>query len=80
MDTDESADEYDESDAPPASTTMAVKKGARCPVCNARFTQSKNARPECGERSAKSNLERHAQKKGEDGDEAHMAVARKHRE
>ena len=70
MDADESDDEYNDSDTSPVNTTMASKKGAMCPVCNARFTQSENARPECGERSAKSNLERHAQKKGEDGDEA----------
>ena len=76
MDTDESDDEYDDSDPPSANTTMALKKGARCRVCNARFKQSKNARPECRERSAKSNLERHAQKNGDDGDEAHMAVAK----
>ena len=50
MDTDASDDEYDDSDTPPVNTTMASKKGARCPVCNARFKQSKNARPECGER------------------------------
>ena len=78
MDTDESDDEYDEdndSDTPPVNTTMSLVKGARCPICNARFRPSKNARPGCEERSAKSNLERHAQKKGEDGDAAHMSVA-----
>ena len=42
MDTDESDDEYDDSDTPPVNTTMASKKGARCPVCNARLKQSKN--------------------------------------
>ena len=78
MDTDESNDGHDEnddSDTPPVNTTMPLVKGARCPICNARFKPSKNARPGCGERSAKSNLERHAQKKGEDGDAAHMSVA-----
>ena len=77
-DTDGSDDEYDEqhdSDTPPVNTTMPLVKGARCPVCNARFKQCKNARPGCEERSAKWNLERHAQKKAEDGDASHMLVA-----
>ena len=64
---------------PPANTTSAgattaaqPKRGAKCPVCQAKFRQCKNARPECAERSAKSNLERHCATKG---DEPHRAVA-----
>ena len=64
---------------PPANTTAAEattaaqpKKGAKCPVCQAKFRQCKNARPECAERSAKSNLERHCTTKG---DAPHRAVA-----
>ena len=80
--TDVNDDEYDDmgdamSDTPPtntiaakASTAVEPKKDARCPVCNARFKQSKNARPDCGERLAKSNLERHGQNKGREKREA----------
>ena len=78
MDTDESDDEYDEdsdSDTPPVNNTMPLVKGARCPVCNAKFKPCKNVRPGCEERSAKWNLERHTQRKEEDGDASHMSVA-----
>jgi hypothetical protein len=56
VDTDERDDEYDEdsdSDTPPVNNTMPLVKGARCPVCNAKFKPCKNARPGCEERSAK---------------------------
>jgi hypothetical protein len=77
-DTDGSDDEYYEeydSDTPPVNTTVPLVEGARCPVCNAKFKPCKNARPGCERRSAKWNLERHAQKKGEDGDASHSSVA-----
>jgi hypothetical protein len=46
---------------------------AECTACGKKFYPSKDARPDCLERSAKSNLEKHARQKG---DEAHMAVAK----
>ena len=68
--TDEDADEDDsEGDsydvrvsmsAVPVDASAEPKKGTRCPVCDTRFRQSKDARSECLERSAKSNLGRHA--------------------
>ena len=63
--------------AVPADTSAEPKKGAKCPVCGARFRQSKDARSECLERSAKSNLGRHAYEKGDD---AHMEVLKKLKE
>ena len=77
-DTDESDEEHYEdydSDTPPVNTTVPLVEGARCPVCDAKFKPCKNARPGCEVRSAKWNLERHAQKKGEDGDASHLSVA-----
>ena len=73
-------DEYDstncDSGTPPANTTSTEaeqpKKGAKCPVCGAKFKQSNSARPDCRERRAKSNLEKQAVRKG---DEDHTAVA-----
>ena len=82
-DADEDIDEHDSYDvrvsmsALPVDASTEPKKGAKCPVCSARFRESKDARPECLERSAKSNLGKHAQEKGDD---AHMDVVKKLKE
>ena len=74
-----STDQLTETDTPPANITSTQPEvacsiwGIKCTVCGKNFKPSKNARPDCLERSAKSNLEKHARKKG---DEAHMAVAK----
>ena len=60
---------------PPANTTAtqpSTVNNTRCPVCGAKFKPSKNARSDCKERSAKSNMEKQALKKG---DEDHKALA-----
>ena len=61
----------------PVDTAAEHKEGAKFPVCGARSKQSKDACDECLERSAKSNLGKHAQAKGDD---AHMIVVGKLKE
>jgi len=79
---DEDAEGYDEddsmnydSDTPPANTTAtqpSTANNTECTVCGKKINPSKNARPECKLRSAKSNMEQHALKKG---DAPHKALA-----
>ena len=76
-DADEDEEDYDsmnyDSNTPPASTTAThPSNNAQCTICGAKFKPSKNARPDCLERSAKSNMEKHALQKG---DENHKALA-----
>ena len=50
---------------------------AACTTCKKVCRPSKNARQGCFERSAKSNLEKHALELAKKGDEKHRALARK---
>ena len=70
---------YD-SDTPPANTTAtqpSTANNTKCTVCGKKFKPSKNARPDCLERSAKSNLEKHALQLAKKDDEKHRALAKK---
>ena len=68
----DSEDDYDSKDKPANHTELYVGIWAGCYLCGTKFKPSKDARPKCQLRLAKSNLGKHALTKGDD---KHKALA-----